>query len=228
MWYVRATVFLLAALIALMAATPRSDASGSVSVTARLRSALATISIPADRSTSGAPVTYAVGGHTAHAAIAVDDANDALKDAGFRLLDVRGIGYPIVMVNEIACGRDCTESALFYRFNPAGPSLELQRVYQLDAAPAQKTLGPCFTITAPQLLYTWNQSSAIPIRPAYLQHFYAMHLDDGAFAIVNQAEQYDPGTHDAATMKLDPLAPLAGASVRRGSNAGIPDLFLCK
>jgi hypothetical protein len=228
MWYVRATVLLSAALIALAAAAPRSDASGMLSVSARLRSASATIAVPADRSTSGAPVVYTVGGRSAHATIAVDDANNTLKDAGFRLLDVTGIGYPILMVNEIACARDCTESALFYRFDPAGPSLDEQRVYQLDATPAQKSLGPCFAIKSPQLLYTWNQSSAIPIRPAYLQHYYAARLDDGAFVVINQAEQYDPSAHDPATMTLDPLKPLAGTRVRRGSNDGAPDLFLCK
>jgi hypothetical protein len=228
MWHVRATVLLSAALIAFTVATRRSDAAGAVSVTAHLRSASATISVAADRSTSGAPLAYTVGGRTAHATIAVDDANNALKDAGFRLLDVTGIGYPLLMVNEVACARDCTESALFYRFDPAGPSLDLQHVYQLDATPAKKALGPCFTITSPHLLYTWNQSSAIPIRPAYLQHFYAVRLDDGAFAIVNQAEQYDPSTHDPSTMKLDPFTALAGTSVRRGSNDGVPDLFLCK
>jgi hypothetical protein len=41
------------------------------------------------------------------------------SDGGFRLIDVTGIGYPLLSVVGAQCARDCEYAPSFYRFDPS-------------------------------------------------------------------------------------------------------------
>lgn len=99
------------------------------------------------------------------------------SDGGFRLIDVTGIGYPLLSVAGAQCARDCEYDPSFYRFDPSRPSLRPVAQYRLSAS----DIG-CFALGAQ--LYAWTYRSAIPIRPVITYRYFAARLSNGPFAIV--------------------------------------------
>ncbi|HTA40283.1 MAG TPA: hypothetical protein VK760_14465 [Candidatus Acidoferrales bacterium] len=155
--------------------------------TTALRSARASVVLAvtpsSPRAMVGGRVLYSVGDATASLPLSPFDPAEMFDDTSLRLIDVSGIGYPLLLVSGTYCTRNCSFNPVFYRFGAAPPSLSVVPQFAMlngegTAPQPHRTLGSCFTLGNPQFLY------ATPDGFQYVTG----HLDDGAFAIVADQE----------------------------------------